>query len=251
MFFHKLTLAASILFLANISYALEDGRCDENTPCADGACCSWWGWCGESEAHCGATCLSNCTSGTGAILPAGATRSVDGTCNATTICPPGNCCSTFGFCGNSDAHCISACASQCTITNGSGGGSGEEATTTEVSEETNDEDDGVSVTDAENETGTSDDVSDYMPDNGYVGNDMSDDDNDGDNMSDENDDDNMSDDDGENMSVENDGDNMSDVNDGDNMSDTDQVVNNDASDDDMVDSYTRDDARDDLLSGTN
>jgi len=120
MFFQKLTVVASLLFLSSISYTLEEARCDENTPCANGACCSWWGWCGTGIEYCGITCINNCSSGSGAAVPAGATRSVDGSCDANTLCPPGNCCSKFGFCGNSDLHCVSACASQCTVTGGSG-----------------------------------------------------------------------------------------------------------------------------------
>lgn len=38
----------------------SEHRCDADTPCQDGSCCSQYGWCGNSGAHCGDGCLSNC-----------------------------------------------------------------------------------------------------------------------------------------------------------------------------------------------
>ena len=37
--------------------------CSAQTTCANGACCSQWGFCGYSDAHCGSsTCVSGCPS---------------------------------------------------------------------------------------------------------------------------------------------------------------------------------------------
>jgi hypothetical protein len=39
-----------------------------------------------------------------------------GPSNGGTVCPAGRCCSTGGWCGDSTAHCVTACASQCKTT---------------------------------------------------------------------------------------------------------------------------------------
>ncbi|KAJ1653661.1 hypothetical protein IWQ61_006257 [Dispira simplex] len=81
--------------------------CSKDVPCPEGSCCSWWGFCGTSEAHCGASCAFQCTGGHSVEILPGQTFSTDGSCNANRICPPGNCCSLWGWCGNTGLHCES------------------------------------------------------------------------------------------------------------------------------------------------
>ncbi|KAJ1989755.1 hypothetical protein H4R33_001958 [Dimargaris cristalligena] len=40
----------------------KDGRCDRNTICPTGSCCSQWGFCGTSNLHCNTNCQFQCTS---------------------------------------------------------------------------------------------------------------------------------------------------------------------------------------------
>jgi len=38
-------------------------QCSAQSACTNGACCSQWGFCGFSDSHCGANCISGCPSG--------------------------------------------------------------------------------------------------------------------------------------------------------------------------------------------
>ena len=40
----------------------ETNTCGPDAECEDGSCCSQWGWCGSTAAHCGECCQSNCWS---------------------------------------------------------------------------------------------------------------------------------------------------------------------------------------------
>jgi len=40
----------------------ETNTCGPDNQCEDGSCCSQWGWCGSTAAHCGECCQSNCWS---------------------------------------------------------------------------------------------------------------------------------------------------------------------------------------------
>ncbi|RPA91178.1 hypothetical protein L873DRAFT_1715215 [Choiromyces venosus 120613-1] len=78
------------------------------TGSAFGNCCSSYGYCGNTTAHCGGGCQPNfgtCD---------GINYSPDGSCGPTFsnyICTPnfGNCCSGSGYCGNSTAYCGAGC----------------------------------------------------------------------------------------------------------------------------------------------
>ncbi|KAF1951681.1 glyoxal oxidase [Byssothecium circinans] len=93
--------------------------CDPNSTVYTGTCCSQYGWCGNTPAHCGGGCLSGCTNtdappSTGA-LPGGAAPRADGRCGnefGGSSCdangPYGGCCSSYGYCGSTDGHCLVA-----------------------------------------------------------------------------------------------------------------------------------------------
>jgi len=72
--------------------------------CASGECCSEWGWCGTSSAHCNPPPVPPPTPVAGP--PPGQNG---GTCGNGSrgdgICPSGECCSEWGWCGTSSAHC--------------------------------------------------------------------------------------------------------------------------------------------------
>lgn len=108
-----------------------DGSCGASnnyTICGNwpsGGCCSSSGYCGSAPAYCGSGCQS------GPCSVGGTTT--DGTCGPSqrnTTCgswPAGSCCSSSGYCGNTDAHCGTGCTSGCTNSTsgtGSDGGSG-------------------------------------------------------------------------------------------------------------------------------
>lgn len=42
---------------------VELGRCNADTPCSDGRCCSQYNWCGDTADHCTTGCQSNCSDG--------------------------------------------------------------------------------------------------------------------------------------------------------------------------------------------
>lgn len=129
-----------------------DGKCgsQSGSTCLgfpEGECCSQYGWCGSTAGHCGTGCQSgfgNCgTSNSsqpsspapspgGASPPAGtppasAGVSPDSTCGGATgyTCvgfPEGECCSQYGFCGNTNDHCGTGCNplfGKCTSSGGS------------------------------------------------------------------------------------------------------------------------------------
>ncbi|PVH76630.1 carbohydrate-binding module family 18 protein, partial [Cadophora sp. DSE1049] len=87
-----------------------DGSCgpsNHHYVCSDGSCCSIYGFCGNGEDFCGP---GNCYSG--ACDPDEGGISVDGSCgplfagNKTcTGSQFGACCSSSGFCGDSDEYC--------------------------------------------------------------------------------------------------------------------------------------------------
>ena len=93
-------------------------------------------YCGSTQAHCGQGCQNGCngsptegqppatTSAEPVIAPQTGTNplnpdatTTDGTCgasNGNTVCgnwPNGNCCSMYGFCGSTSAHCGAGCQS--------------------------------------------------------------------------------------------------------------------------------------------
>lgn len=130
--------------------AYNNTICDPNSTAYAGECCSQYGYCGVTDDHCLVSngCQSGCTGASPSdqapvastatsqepkIIPvtstaaAGATSAAavtaDGTCglmNNNTVCGDwknGNCCSLYGYCGNSSAHCGAGCQSgDCTTT---------------------------------------------------------------------------------------------------------------------------------------
>lgn len=115
--------------------AFGGATCDPNG--AYGGCCSSAGWCGSTTAHCLPSngCQSGCTVSTTSVPPPSTTSSgepiisptggggnnggqtTDGTCgasNGNTVCgnwPQGGCCSQYGYCGDTSAHCGAGCQS--------------------------------------------------------------------------------------------------------------------------------------------
>jgi len=60
-----------------------------NGVCASGECCSQWGWCGTSSAHCSGSGGGTCGNGN----------------RGNGVCANRQCCSQWGWCGTSSAHC--------------------------------------------------------------------------------------------------------------------------------------------------
>ncbi|ORX42973.1 glycoside hydrolase/deacetylase [Piromyces finnis] len=92
----------------------SDGRCGTGygTKCPSGQCCSKYGHCGTTSAYCDAGCQSGfgkCNSSSTTTT----TTSSDGRCGTGygTKCPSGQCCSKYGYCGTSSAHCDAGCQS--------------------------------------------------------------------------------------------------------------------------------------------
>ncbi|RKF55475.1 Aldehyde oxidase GLOX [Erysiphe neolycopersici] len=132
------------------SVARDDGRCGKNFDDAAcdpfgpyGSCCSEDGHCGSTSSHCSTSkgCQHGCSGfvqqkkatkiqaakpvqssepvikGSMSMAVAGGAETKDGTCGATynnSVCgnwANGNCCSMYGFCGNTDGHCGEGCQS--------------------------------------------------------------------------------------------------------------------------------------------
>ncbi|THZ49599.1 galactose oxidase [Aureobasidium pullulans] len=110
--------------------------CDPNSTAYKGTCCSSYGWCGDTPAHCGTGCSSGCSSSSAVVastIPtttinraapsaSGAAPRNDGRCGPefnNALCDAkgayGGCCSSYGYCGNTDGHCLTAngCLSGC------------------------------------------------------------------------------------------------------------------------------------------
>ncbi|KAK3384837.1 hypothetical protein B0H63DRAFT_448940 [Podospora didyma] len=88
-----------------------NGTCGGKISCEGagfGNCCSQWGTCGDTPAHCGLGCkvgLGRCdTVSTDGSCGSGSAR----TCRFSGF---GNCCSANGRCGSTDAFCGSGCQS--------------------------------------------------------------------------------------------------------------------------------------------
>ena len=110
--------------------------CDPNSKVYTGTCCSSYGWCGNTAAHCGTGCQSGCSTPAAPTNPT-APRS-DGRCGSSfggATCDPngayGGCCSSYGYCGKSTDHCGAGCQSGCT--NPSGGTNPTQSKTVAVS----------------------------------------------------------------------------------------------------------------------
>ncbi|BFZ59011.1 hypothetical protein YB2330_000010 [Saitoella coloradoensis] len=125
---------------ASTMKATTDGTCGPDVSCEgwpQGICCSEYGWCGNTDAHCLVSngCQNGCTDGSltttttmfsTSTSPATTTMAVttDGTCGPDVSCegwPEGTCCSQYGHCGDTDAHClvINGCQNGC-LSSGSG-----------------------------------------------------------------------------------------------------------------------------------
>ncbi|KAL8398502.1 hypothetical protein RB596_005872 [Gaeumannomyces avenae] len=102
---------------------------------AFGRCCSEYGFCGDSDAFCGAGCqagFGSCNSSAAGSGPGTtdvkATR--DGSCgkgNGGTTCAGagfGSCCSAYGYCGSTSLHCGQGCDPKYGTCSGGGSGSG-------------------------------------------------------------------------------------------------------------------------------
>lgn len=117
----------------------NDATCGGNTgnTCLGsvfGNCCSQYGYCGSTTDHCSGGCqagFGSCSSGGGGggSQPAPVLKaSSDGTCGGSTgsTCagtPFGTCCSQYGYCGSTDAHCTGGCQSGFGSCSSGGGGS--------------------------------------------------------------------------------------------------------------------------------
>ncbi|KAK1993950.1 chitin recognition protein [Colletotrichum falcatum] len=96
----------------------QPGACGAGVgSCGSGYCCSAYGFCGTTSAYCGSGCqpaFGKCTTG-GGNGGSGLPTSTDGSCGAGKATCKGNgiyqCCSQWGFCGNSDQHCGAGCQS--------------------------------------------------------------------------------------------------------------------------------------------
>ncbi|ORY10445.1 hypothetical protein LY90DRAFT_299841, partial [Neocallimastix californiae] len=86
-----------------------DGRCGKEfgTVCGDNLCCSKYGYCDDSPAHCGYGCQI------GYVIPTINKNpiSTDGRCGKEfgTVCGDNLCCSEYGYCDDSPAHCGYGC----------------------------------------------------------------------------------------------------------------------------------------------
>ena len=115
-----------------ISDTVAGGRCNSVTPCANGACCSRYYWCGGGAAWCSKDqgCRSNCWNEPSAgptpspssepsagptPAPSPAPTLPAGKCSASIPCADGTCCSRRNNCGTGFRYCSrwAGCKSNC------------------------------------------------------------------------------------------------------------------------------------------
>ncbi|CAL1387750.1 unnamed protein product [Linum trigynum] len=134
-----LIIAALILLATNPAAFVANAQdCGPGKKCKDGSCCSEYGWCGNTDQHCGKGCLSNCDGGGkkspppppdnsysfpairrggGVVVKGGDDGSYnDPHCGSQAgggTCDPGYCCSQFGFCGKTVEYCGDGCQNGC------------------------------------------------------------------------------------------------------------------------------------------
>eukprot|EP00833_Pecoramyces_ruminatium_P005133 jgi/Orpsp1_1/1179165/evm.model.c7180000068259.1 len=112
-----------------------NGQCGEKYgQCPSGKCCSKYGYCGTSDKHCGTGCQSEfgqCNSSSKKTTSTSTKKSTKTTTKTTKTtktslptstngkcgkkygkCPSGECCSQYGWCGTTSAHCKSGCQSE-------------------------------------------------------------------------------------------------------------------------------------------
>ncbi|TLS21348.1 uncharacterized protein PpBr36_10129 [Pyricularia pennisetigena] len=136
--FVLLTLTGSGLGLSVSTDATCGGNTDKTClGSVFGNCCSQYGYCGSTTDHCSGGCqagFGSCSSSGGGGQPQPTPvlkASSDGTCGGSTgsTCAGstfGNCCSQYGYCGSTDAHCSGGCQAgfgSCSSGGGGGGGS--------------------------------------------------------------------------------------------------------------------------------
>lgn len=117
------------------STAAMGGACGNGVCCPSSQCCSQYGWCGITTAHCGTGCQTSwgkCT-GTGNRSPSPVRKSPSprlvvrspspvrrgctstapsgGACGNGACCQTGECCSQYGYCGLTASHCGTGCQS--------------------------------------------------------------------------------------------------------------------------------------------
>jgi len=90
--------------------------------CANGLCCSQWGYCGKTSAHCSGSSPSPPTPipptpptpnptpppispNPPPTPPSGGSGTCGGGSRGDGVCADGLCCSQWGYCGNTSAHC--------------------------------------------------------------------------------------------------------------------------------------------------
>ncbi|WDK21615.1 chitin recognition protein [Colletotrichum graminicola] len=96
----------------------QPGACGAGVgPCGSGFCCSAYGYCGTTTEYCGTGCqpaFGTCATG-GGSGGSGLPTSTNGSCGAGKATCKGNgiyqCCSQWGFCGNSNGYCGAGCQS--------------------------------------------------------------------------------------------------------------------------------------------
>jgi len=127
MKFIKLLIATLAVSLASAAKECGPGI----GSCSSSKCCSKYGYCGTSDAHCGTGCQSGFGKcGIVSTKKTTTTRRTTTTIKKTTtisskktstndkcggsngVCPGSKCCSKYGYCGNTEAHCGTGCQSE-------------------------------------------------------------------------------------------------------------------------------------------
>jgi hypothetical protein len=79
-----------------------------------GSCCSQYGYCGSSDSYCGSGCQSGFGTCSNTVSQPVSSSALCGEANGGVTCLGshfGNCCSQYGYCGNSDSYCGAGCQS--------------------------------------------------------------------------------------------------------------------------------------------
>lgn len=116
----KYHFSFAILPILGAAIVSTDGRCGGELTCPQAnSCCSQYGYCGTSTAHCGLGCQTSFSfskicalpTPTSPQTPQWKTVGNDQACSAAdyTWCGKTSCCSKYGFCGTTSAFCDDGC----------------------------------------------------------------------------------------------------------------------------------------------
>ena len=92
--------------------ATDTNSCGPNNPCANGLCCSQWGYCGLDAAYCGECCQNGACWDPSSTTSSSSTSSSTSTITTTSSTSAGSCAAATADCGTEKPCAEGFCCSQ-------------------------------------------------------------------------------------------------------------------------------------------